>query len=150
MKRLVLLILAFFMPLPAIAVQPFTGTDYSGIYDCTGNDAKEGEYTGTVTLKFNPAQSSGAYGAYDFTLDVPDYGSYPGQAVSLGKTMAIHFALTDSKSKDYGTGIATFSRNRKGKLTFHKFYYEPEFKGGNHGFEDCVRRQDGGTDMSAR
>lgn len=148
MKRLVLLILALSMTLPASAVQPFTGTDYSGIYDCIGNDSKEGEYTGTVTLKLNPVQSSGAYGAYDFKLEVPDYGTYPGQAVSLGKTLAIHFALTDSKSKDYGTGIATFTKNRKGKLTFHKFYYEPEFKGGNHGFEDCVKRVGGEANAS--
>jgi hypothetical protein len=137
---MILLAALFTQMLPAHAVQPFTGTDYSGVYDCTGNDAKEGEYTGTVTLQLNQEQSSGAYGAYDYKLVVPDYGSYPGQAVALGKTLAVHFALTDSRSKDYGTGIATFTKNKKGKLTFHKFYYEPEFKGGNNGIEDCVRR----------
>jgi len=140
MKRQALLFLALFTTLPAFATQPFTGKDYSGVYDCTGSDAKEGEYTGTATLQLNQEQSSGAYGAYDFKLVVADYGTYPGQAVSLGRTLAIHFALTDSRSRDYGTGIATVSRNRKGKLTFHKFYYEPEFKGGNNGFEDCVMR----------
>ena len=140
MKRLTLLALIFSLSFPAIASEPFTGKDFSGIYDCTGNDAKEGEYSGTVTLQLNNEQSSGAYGAYNFKLVVPDYGTYPGQAVSLGKTLAIHFALNDSRSKDYGTGIATVSKNKKGKLTFHKFYYEPEFKGGNNGVEDCVRR----------
>ena len=140
MNRFVLLA-ALALPLTSNAGEPFTGTDYSGTYDCTGIDSKEGDYTGVVTLQFNPEQSSGAYGAYNFKLVVPDYGTYPGQAVSLGKTLAIHFALTDSRSKDYGTGIATVSKNRHGKLTFHKFYYEPEFKGGNNGVEDCVRRQ---------
>ena len=140
MKRLSLLALIFSLSFPAFASEPFTGKDFSGIYDCTGNDAKEGEYSGTVTLQLNNEQSSGAYGAYNFKLVVPDYGTYPGQAVSLGKTLAIHFALNDSRSKDYGTGIATVSKNKKGKLTFHKFYYEPEFKGGNNGVEDCVRR----------
>ena len=140
MKRLSLLALLFLLSFPAIASQPFTGKDFSGVYDCNGNDAKEGEYSGTVTLQLNNEQSSGAYGAYNFKLVVPDYGTYPGQAVSLGKTLAIHFALNDSRSKDYGTGIATVSKNKKGKLTFHKFYYEPEFKGGNNGVEDCVRR----------
>jgi hypothetical protein len=91
-------------------------------------------------MQLNQEQSSGAYGAYDFKLVVPDYGTYPGQAVSLGRTLAIHFALTDSRSKDYGTGIATVTKNRKGKLVLHKFYYEPEFKGGNNGVEDCVLR----------
>ena len=28
----------------------------------------------------------------------------------------------------------------RGHLTFHKFYYEPEFKGGNNGVEDCVKK----------
>jgi hypothetical protein len=140
MKRSAPLALALLLALPAFAAQPFTGKDYSGVYDCTGYDAKEGKYTGTVTLQLNREQSSDAYGAYDFKLVVPDYGTYPGQAVSLGKTLAIHFALTDSRSKDYGTGIATVTKNKKGKLTFHKFYYEPEFKGGNNGVEDCVLR----------
>lgn len=140
MKRLALLTLALLPTLPALAAEPFTGKDYSGVYDCIGDDAKEGKYSGTVTLRLNKEQSSGAYGAYDFKLEVPDYGTYPGQAVSLGKTLAIHFALTDSKSKDYGTGIATVVENKQGKLSFHKFYYEPEFKGGNHGVEDCVKR----------
>jgi hypothetical protein len=139
MKRFVLLA-ALAASFSATASEPFTGKDYSGIYDCVGNDAKEGEYNGTVTLKLNEKQSSGAYGAYSFKLVVPDYGTYPGQAVSLGKTLAIHFALNDSMSKDYGTGIATVSKNKKGKLSFHKFYYEPEFKGGNNGVEDCVQR----------
>lgn len=140
MKRLALLTFTLSMALPVFAAEPFTSKDYSGVYDCVGNDAKEGEYTGTVTLQLNLAQSNGAYGAYDYKLVVPDYGTYLGQAVSLGKTLAIHFALNDSRSKDYGTGIATVTRNKKGKLTFRKFYYEPEFKGGNHGFEDCVKQ----------
>lgn len=29
----------------------FTGQDYSGVYDCTGDDAHEGNYTGKVMLK---------------------------------------------------------------------------------------------------
>ena len=33
------------------------------------------------------------------------------------------------------------AKNKQGKLAFHKFYYEPEFKGGNNGVEDCVKRQ---------
>lgn len=139
MNRFALLV-ALALPLTSSAGEPFSGTDYSGTYDCTGIDSKEGNYTGTVTLRLNPEQSSGAYGAYDFKLEVPDYGTYPGQAVSLGKTLAIHFALTDTKSKDYGTGIATVTRTRQGKLKFHKFYYEPEFKGGNNGIEDCVQK----------
>jgi len=53
----------------------------------------------------------------------------------------MHFALTDQTTKDYGTGIAKFRRNESGKLTFHKFYFEPEYKGGNTGLEECVRQE---------
>lgn len=118
----------------------FSGPDFSGTYECTGNDDHEGKYTGTVTLELVPAQSFGEYGAYHFKLEVPGYGTYPGQAAAHGKQAAIHFALTDQATKDYGTGIASFSKNKAGKWTFHKYYYEPEFKGGNFGVEDCVQR----------
>ena len=32
-------------------------------------------------------------------------------------------------------------QEQAGETTFHKFYYEPEFKGGNNGVEDCVKRE---------
>ena len=124
----------------AFAGEPFKGTDYSGTYDCTGDDSHEGKYTATVTMTIDQQQSQGKYGAYTFKLEVPGYGTYLGQAVSHEKTIAIHFALTDPSTKDYGTGLATIGKNKAGKTTFHKYYYEPEFKGGNYGFEDCVKR----------
>ncbi len=129
-------------PAPAApaAASRYTGPDYSGLYICTGNDSHEGPYKGTVTLTLVRAQSSGAYGAYDFKLEVPGFGAYPGQAAARGNQMAIHFANTDPATKDYGTGIATFVKNKAGKWTFHKYYYEPEFKGGNFGTEDCVHQ----------
>lgn len=130
--------LALTFAAPAFA--DYHGPDYSGLYDCTGQDSQEGPYTGTVTLKLNKPQSTGAYGAYDFKLEVPGYGAYPGEAAGQGAVLAIHFANTDPATHDYGTGIARFSKNAKGKWRFHKFYYEPEFKGGNHGTEDCVQR----------
>ncbi|HEX4329267.1 MAG TPA: hypothetical protein VH105_20915 [Burkholderiales bacterium] len=124
----------------AHAAQPYRGPDFSGLYDCTGNDSHEGPYKGTVTLKLVRAQSTGEYGAYDFKLEVPGYGAYPGDAAARGMQMAIHFANTDPKTKDFGTGLATFSKNKAGKWRFHKYYYEPEFKGGNFGTEDCVHQ----------
>lgn len=125
---------------PAASPPAFTGPDYSGTYDCKGQDSHEGPYDGTVTLALIPAQSTGTQGAYSFKLDVPGYGSYPGHAAAQGHHMGIFFALTDPSTKDFGTGIATFKKNAKGKWTFNKFYYEPEFKGGNHGTETCVQR----------
>lgn len=134
----------FFTALALILATPvfaaYSGPDYSGHYDCTGEDSQEGPYTGTVTLTLNRAQSSGVHGAYDFRLEVPGYGAYPGEAAGEGRMLAIHFANTDPATRDYGTGIARFSKNAKGKWRFRKFYYEPEFKGGNHGTEECVQR----------
>ena len=113
--------------------------DYSGTYACNGLDAHEGKYTGKVTLAHNASQSKEGYDAYDFTLDVPGFGVYPGEAVALGNQMAIHFALKQAGSQDYGTGMATFKKTAAGKWTFHKYYYEPAYKGGNYGTEDCVQ-----------
>lgn len=126
---------------PAAAAKPaFTGPDLSGVYDCTGDDSHEGKYTGTVTIELVPQQSLNRYGAYRFKLEVPGYGAYLGEAAALDNKMAIHFALTDQTTKDYGTGIATFSKNKAGKWVFSKYYYEPEFKGGNYGTEACTHR----------
>jgi hypothetical protein len=122
------------------AKQAFTGIDFSGIYDCKGNDSHEGKYSGTVTMELVRSQSVNEYGAYKFKLEVPEYGIYLGQASSNGTHAAMHFALPDQSTEDYGTGIASFKKNKSGKWTFNKFYYEPAFKGGNYGIEQCVKR----------
>lgn len=118
----------------------FTALGYSGVYDCTGDNAHEGQYTGKVTLNLIPAHSRGPYASYDFKLEVPGYGTYLGHAAGNGNYLAMHFALTDTTTRDYGTGIAEMKQNKDGKLSFNKFYYEPEFKGGNTGLEDCVHQ----------
>jgi hypothetical protein len=115
-------------------------SDYSGVYDCTGDDAHEGKYTGIVTMKLKPEHSKGNDASYDFKLEVPSYGTYLGHAAATGNVAAMHFALTDTTTKDYGTGVAQFKRNNDGKLSFRKFYFEPEFKGGNTGIEVCIKR----------
>jgi hypothetical protein len=119
---------------------PYKGPDFSGVYECKGEDSHEGPYTATVTLKLVPEQSVSNYGAYSFKLEVPGYGTYPGHAAADGNTVAIHFALTDPAPKDYGTGLARFSKTKAGKWQFSKYYYEPEFKGGNYGTESCVQK----------
>ena len=119
---------------------PYSGKDYSGVYDCTGQDYSEGEYKSTVTMRLAPKFSDGEYGAYQFLLEVPGFGAYPGHAASQGNKMAIYFANKDPKDHDFGTGIATFSKNKSGKWSFVKFYYEPEYKSGNFGKEICTQR----------
>lgn len=120
--------------------------DYSGVYDCKGNDAHEGAYTGTVKMKRIPEHQLGRYQSYEFTLQVPDYGTYQGHAVAQGSFVAVHFALPmqagkyGGKHQDFGTGIAQFSK-AKDRWTFKKFYYEPLYKGGNTGTETCVQRK---------
>jgi hypothetical protein len=117
-----------------------TYQDYSGVYACTGDDAHEGKYTGTVTMTLKPEHSRDSYASYDFKLEVPEYGTYLGHAAANGNNVAMHFALQDQATKDYGTGIAKMTKNAKGQWSFHKFYFEPEFKGGNTGVEDCVKQ----------
>lgn len=120
--------------------------DLSGVYDCRGEDAHEGEYTGVVTMKLHKEHSKGADASYDFQLEVPDYGVYKGHAAAHGMHAAMHFALPaengeyGGKTQDFGTGIAEFKKGANGRLQFRKFYFEPAFKGGNTGVEECVRR----------
>jgi hypothetical protein len=54
--------------------------------------------------------------------------------------LRIHFALTDQSTRDYGTAIASFAKNKAGKWSFNKYYFEPELKGGNFGAERCVQQ----------
>lgn len=120
--------------------------DLSGVYDCRGEDAHEGEYIGIVTMTLLKAHSKGRDASYDFQLEVPGYGVYKGHAAAHGMHAAMHFALPaedgeyGGKTKDFGTGIAEFKKGTNGQLMFRKFYFEPAFKGGNTGVEECVRR----------
>jgi hypothetical protein len=125
---------------PVAQASPFNGQDFSGVYQCIGDDAHEGKYTGTVTMQLKPEHSRDKYASYDFKLEVPGYGTYLGHAAANGNHVAMHFALKDQSTRDYGTGIATIKKNKQGKWSFHKFYFEPEFKGGNTGVEDCVKQ----------
>jgi len=138
-KRMACVVLLSLLAGAALA-KPYQGPDYSGSYDCKGDDHQEGAYTGVVTLELVKEQSDGAYGAYRFKLEVPGFGAYPGHAASEGGRMAIYFANTDSAEKDFGTGIARFRKGKDGKWSFTKFYFEPEYKGGNHGMEWCHQR----------
>ena len=143
--KIFLMILALFISfnVQAKKVMPAAAyIDYSGVYTCVGDDAHEGKYTGTVTMRLKPEHSHDAYASYDFKLEVPEYGIYLGHAAANGNVIAMHFALTDQTTKDYGTGVAKMFRNTKGQWAFHKFYFEPEFKGGNTGVEDCVKVTD--------
>jgi hypothetical protein len=143
-------VLKFLIPtaamLAALSVQAaqtrpaFTGPDFSGVYDCKGNDEHDGAYQGALTLKLVPAQSFGEYGAYTLTSEVAGLGTYSGYAAVQGKHMSMYFGLADPKPKDYGTGVASFAKGKSGKWTFHLYYFEPEYRGGNYGLEDCVRR----------
>ena len=140
MPRMRILLLITFISTSLISnAQPvFSGEDFSGVYQCDGQDHLEGSYKGKVTIKLVADKSSGEYGAYQFKLEVPGFGEYPGHAAAQGKKMAIYFANTDLATKDFGTGIANFSKNKAGKWVFKKFYYEPEYKGGNFGTETCT------------
>lgn len=138
MKKLAVLVALLAASGLASAKPAFTAPDYSGVYECKGVDAHEGEYSGKVTMKRVPEQSTGNHGAYTFKLEVPGFGAYLGHAVSEDDKLAVYFALKDQATKDYGTGIATIKKGRNGKWAFKKFYYEPEYKGGNTGTEECA------------
>jgi len=138
MKKLIVICTILSTPLSALASDHFV--DYSGIYACTGNDHRDGKYTGTLTLTLDHNQSTGQYGAYAIKMEVPGYAMYLGQATSYKNSIAIGFASTEPTSKDFGIGIATVEKTPAGKLTFRKYYYEPDYKEGNYGFEECVKR----------
>lgn len=124
---------------------PILANDFSGVYDCNGQDAHAGAYQGKVTLKRIAQHSTAEYVSYDFQLAVPEYGTYLGHAAAKGNVVAMHFALPmedglyGGKTQDFGTGIAEF-KQVEGKWIFKKFYFEPHYQGGNTGVETCTQR----------
>jgi hypothetical protein len=106
----------------------FSGPDFTGVYACTGHDMHEGEYKGKVTLKLKKEHSQAQYGSYDFLLEVPGFGKYPGHMAANGLNAAMYFALENQSTHDFGTGISQFSKNAKGQWQFHKFYLNPNLK----------------------
>jgi hypothetical protein len=142
MRYLKLFVLFSFLISTAVYAQSdFSGDDLSGKYSCAGKDHREGEYKGTVTMKLIPQHSVGKFAAYEFVLEVPGYGKYLGHASANGNQVAIYFAHSEHlKNQDFGIGIAKFKKNSQGKWSFKKFYFEPAFKGGNHGKEVCTQQ----------
>ncbi|WP_460155565.1 hypothetical protein [Pseudomonas sp. S2_H10] len=122
---------------PAWAVQPpFIGVDYSGRYQCTGQDSDIGA---VLDMKLNAEQSTGHHGAYDFTLTLPNNAWFNGFAAANLSTMATYFAHSDPSIKDYGVGIAKIGTTSDGKISFTQYYYTPEYEGRGHGFQTCIK-----------
>lgn len=117
----------------------FNSTDLSGTYDCTGQDAHDGAFKAAVTLARDPKHSKGNHDGYRYRMDVEGFSAYPGSAAADGDRLAITFANVDAAKKDYGTAIARVKHANNG-VTIEKYYYQPEYHGGNHGTETCVRR----------
>jgi hypothetical protein len=139
MRQLLPALLLGLLAVPAFAAQPYKGPDFSGTYACKGEDGHDGPYVSTVSLQLVPDQSVGKFAAYSFEMKVPGFGTYPGHAAATGMTAAIYFANTDPANKDFGTGIVTFKKAKSGKWQFSKYYYQPEYKGGNYGTETCTQ-----------
>ena len=72
--------------------------DFTGTYQCEGNDGSEGTYQGEVVMKKIPEFSKDNYASYDFVLKVPGFGDYHGFASANGLDAAIYFALDDRKN----------------------------------------------------
>jgi hypothetical protein len=122
----------------AHAKPAFTGINFSGIYDCKGNNELVGNYQVTVKLKLNRISSYGKFGAYDFSTETDNAVTYRGQAVANGYRLALSYKLTEGKYVEYSTGIAEMKKLKRGRWSFRNLYYEPDDNGGNYGQEDCI------------
>lgn len=152
MKRRVVFLsvlgVSFFIANPVFA-EVSDALNLSGTYQCRGYDTRDGGYknaTVVLTLDADNSDFTTNHGAYGFTLTLEDGVKYVGEAAASGNSLAIYFANAASTSvaqSDYGVGIAEVSHDKglDGKATtvFHKFYYEPKYKGGNNGTETCFK-----------
>lgn len=116
----------------AFALQDLTGT-----YKCTGEDTKDGKFSGIDTMQLDKKNSTDQIAAY--TFNAPEFqGGLSGYGVFDGNNLAVHFYSLDKSSENaknnYGVMIAHVTKN-----SIKKVYYEPIYKGGSIGTIDCVK-----------
>lgn len=117
--------------------QPFSGVDISGTYACVGNDAHDGDFKTTMTVRLDGRYSAGRHGS--FKVDIKgDPDTYTGSIVTDGHQLAMDFANADPAKKDFGVALATLTVASNGKFRIEKFYYEPQYMGASNGFERCL------------
>ncbi|OAM53055.1 hypothetical protein A7981_06435 [Methylovorus sp. MM2] len=138
MQRLVLALVALLITNITYAQPAFTGVNYSGLYDCKGNNEQVGDYSVVVKLRLNRISSYGKFGAYYYEVETENSVLYAGQAAVDGNRMAISFNLSEKRSAEHSTGIATMKKNPQGRWSFQKLYYESDDSGGIYGKETCV------------
>lgn len=131
----------------------FTGTDYSGVYSCAGNNAKIGSYNLLVTFVMNKPHSHRNVGRYDLSIETENSTTYGGQAIVNGSDMALTIEIVDGNAVIFSTGIARFKQARNKRFSYTNHYYESnqitntgetraEPKNtGNDGSENCVMQK---------
>ncbi len=144
MKQLIFATISFLTlaALPAAAQPAFSGTNYSGIYDCQGENQQVGKYRLEVTLKLNLVSSTGRIGVYEYTAETENSVKFYGNAIVRGNQMAASYVIDTSRRKDEPTtGLALIRRDANGRWTFINHYFEPDDFGGNYGTETCVMQK---------
>ena len=128
------------------AAAKFTGTDYSGVYSCVGNNAKIGSYNLVVTFAINKAHSRGKLGRYDLSIETENAVTYGGQAITNGTDMALTIEIVDGSAIIFSTGIARLKALKNKRFSYVNQYYESKqitntaaaTNTGNDGFETCI------------
>jgi len=115
----------------------FALQDLTGTYKCTGEDTKDGKFSGVDTMQLDKKNSTDKIAGY--TFNAPEFqGGLSGYGTFDGKNLAIHFysldKSTENAKNNYGVMIAHVTKN-----SIRKTYYEPVYKGGSTGTVDCVK-----------
>jgi hypothetical protein len=142
MQKLILASLLCFASACAYAegLPVFNGINFSGDYACKGKNESVGDYEVFVTLKLNYMNSHGNFGVYDFNTETNNKVIYIGQAITNGYRLSMTFKLSNSKNREYTTGIGQFRKIDKHRWAFKNTYYEPDDTGGNFGDEYCTMK----------
>lgn len=141
--RIFVLIGLLLVAVSAQAKPVFTGKNYSGIYTCNGSNELVGEYEVTATLTLNHISSHGKIGAYHYETTTVNSTVYEGQAIANGNQLAISFKFNGKNINERGQsiGVAAIKKDKRGRWSFRKEYYEPDDNGGNYGYEYCVFKE---------
>ena len=98
MKKIVIVSAMLAFSSVAFAKPTFTGNNYTGLYECKGENSSIGAYDVVVALRLNRVSSHGKFGAYYYETETVNSTVYHGQAVADGNRLAISFNIRDKKN----------------------------------------------------
>lgn len=117
---------------------PMQPSNFSGVYECKGNNDSIGDYTVKVTLKIDTVNSKAGFSNYTYAMQTENGMTYNGYAVIENNQMASSIYMNDKPSAEMSVGVGSIKAIAKNRFSFTRKYFEPTDNEGTIGLETCM------------